>query len=153
MTKRTTKISATIVGALLIGSTMAGCGGGSKAYCNDMKKADKNFSALDSGDFSKLDQAFKTFHTLAAESPSEIKPDWKILESAITAMEKGFKDAGIKFSDLTELQKGKIPEGVDLKKLTKLSTTMSQFSNAKFKKASDHIAKHAKEECKVNINS
>jgi len=151
MTKKSIKISAAIAGALLLGSTLAGCGGASEAYCDDMKKADTDFSALDGGDFTKLEKAFQTFHTLAGEAPLEVKPDWVILESAIDAMEKGFKDAGIKFSDLAELQNGKVPEGVDVAKLSELSTTMSKFSDAKFKTASDNIAKHAKEECKVDI--
>lgn len=150
------KISGAIVGALLVGSTVAGCGGSGdnsgSAYCGDIKKANKDFSALDAGDFSKLDKAFQAFHKLAGEAPSKIKPDWKILETAISAMEKGFADAGIKFSDLADLQKGKVPEGVDISKLSGLSATMSKFSDAKFKTASDNIAKHAKSVCKVDVN-
>ena len=156
MTKRRMKISAAIAGTVLVGGAVAGCGAGSgggagSAYCDDMKTANKDFGALNTGDFTKLDQAFARFHTLAAESPSKIKADWTVLESAITTMERGFKDAGIKFSDLAELQKGKVPDGVDVAKLTQLSATMSKFGDAKFNTASDNIAKHAKDECKVDI--
>lgn len=155
MTKRKVKISAAIAGAVLVGSAVAGCGGGSEsgsdAYCQDVKSASKDFGALSGDDFSMLDQAFKTFHKLAAESPATIKADWTVLEGAITMMEKGFKDAGIKFSDLAELQKGKVPDGVDVARLTQLSTTMSKFNDAKFQTASERIAKHAKDECKVEI--
>lgn len=156
MKKCSMKISAAIAGAVLVGSAVAGCGGGSGggadgAYCNDMKNANKDFGALNTGDFTKLDQAFGTFHTLAAESPSKIKADWTVLEGAITTMEEGFKDAGIKFSDLAELQKGTVPDGVDVAKLTQLSETMSKFGDAKFNTASDNIARHAKDECNVDI--
>jgi hypothetical protein len=154
MTNRSTKFSVAIAGALLVVSTVAGCGGSSNdAYCEDMKKADKDFSAMGSGDFAQLEKAFKTFHTLADEAPSEVEADWKVLDSAITAMEKGFEEAGIDFSDLSELQNGKVPEGVDTKKLTELSATMSKFSGPKFEKASNDIAKHAKEECNVDIQN
>lgn len=154
MTNRSTKFSVAIAGALLVVSTVAGCGGGgSDAYCKDIKKADKDFSAMGTGDFAQLDKAFKTFHTLADEAPSEVKSDWKVLDSAITAMEKGFKDAGIKFSDLADMQNGKIPKGVDAKKLTELSSTMSKFSGPKFEKASNNITKHAKKECKVDLQN
>lgn len=154
MTKTRMKFSAAVTGALLAGSALAGCAGGSGsgAYCDDIKKAEKDFGALDQGDFNKLEDAFKTFHTLADEAPSKIKSDWKTLDGAITAIEKAFKDAGVKFSDLAELQKGKIPEGVDESKLPQLSSTLSDVGGAKFKTASDHIAKHAKDECKVDIN-
>ncbi|MEO6470738.1 MAG: hypothetical protein ABIR57_02775 [Aeromicrobium sp.] len=149
------KISVAIAGALLVGSAVAGCGGASdnssSAYCGDIKKADKDFSSLSTGDYSKLDSAFATFHKLADEAPSKIADDWKILDGAITTMQKAFADAGIKFSDLGELQQGKVPEGVDVKKLTQLSTTLSKFNDAKFKTASDNISKHAKSVCKVDI--
>ncbi|MBC7595103.1 MAG: hypothetical protein H7288_14375 [Kineosporiaceae bacterium] len=153
MIKRRMKISAAIAGAVLLGSAVAGCGGSSEAsaYCDDMKSANKDFGAINAGDFTKLDAAFATFHKLAAESPSKIEADWTVLESAITAIEKGFKDAGIKFSDLAGLQNGKVPEGVDAAKLTQLSATMGKFGDAKFNTASDNIAKHAKDECKVDI--
>jgi len=151
------KISVAIAGVLLVGGAVAGCSGGSgsenDAYCKDVKKAQSDFSALGEGDFAKLDEAFKTFHTLADEAPSKIEPDWKVLESAITSMEKGFKEAGLKVSDLAEMQQGKLPEGVDPAKLEGLVSTMSKFSDAKFKTASDRIAKHAKDVCKVDINS
>lgn len=174
MTKRSIKISAAFAGVLLVGSAVAGCSGGSGGdtpsgksttsggsatsaasantpYCKDMKSAIKDFGTLNAGDFSKLDAAFATFHTLAAESPSKIKADWAYLSSAMTTMEKGFKDAGIKFSDFAGLKTGTAPKGVSAAKLKKLSASMSEFGGAKFKTASDNIAKNAKDECKVDI--
>ena len=149
------KLSAAVAGAVLAGTALAGCGGGgdnaSSAYCGDIKKADKTFSALGTGDFAKLDSAFATFHKLAKEAPSKVSDDWKVLDGAITTMEKAFKDAGIDFKDLGELQKGKVPEGVDVSKLTGLSTTLAKFNDAKFKTASQNISAHAKSVCKVNI--
>ena len=155
MIKGRMKISVAIAGALLASGAVAGCGGGggsTDAYCGDMKKADKDFGALSASDYSKLDSAFNTFHKLAKEAPSKISADWKVLDGAITTMQDAFKDAGLDFKDLGELQQGKVPEGVDVSKLTKLSTTMATFNDAKFKKASDNIAKHAKDVCKVDIS-
>lgn len=148
-----TKMSVAVAGAVIAGTALTGCGSGSNtdAYCNDMKKADKDFSALGAGDYGKLDTAFKTFHKLAKEAPSKISGDWKVLDGAITTMQTAFKKAGIDFKDLGELQKGKVPAGVDVSKLTSLSSTMAKFNDAKFKTASDNIAKHAKDVCKVDI--
>lgn len=149
------KISVAIAGALLVVSAVAGCGAGSgsdsKAYCNDIKKADKDFNSFAAGDLTNLDKAFATFHSLAGEAPATLKKDWAVLDGAVTTMEKAFKDAGIEFSDLADLQKGNIPAGVDTEKLTQLSTTMSKFTDVKFKAASDNIAKHAKDICKVDL--
>ncbi len=151
------KLTSAAAGAVLAVTALAGCGGGSGSgndagsYCADIKKADKTFSALGTGDFAKLDSAFDTFHKLAKEAPSKVSDDWKVLDGAITTMQKAFKDAGIDFKDLGELQQGKVPEGVDVSKLTGLSTTLAKFNDAKFKTASENIASHAKSVCKVDI--
>lgn len=156
MINRRTKLSAVVASAVVAGTALAGCGGSSNdsgAYCADIKKADQTFSALGTGDFAKLDSAFATFHKLAGEAPSKVSADWKVLDGAITTMQKAFKDAGIDFKDLGELQSGKVPAGVDVTKLTGLSTTLAKFNDAKFKTASDNIASHAKTVCKVDISS
>jgi hypothetical protein len=152
------KISLALAGVALLGSMLAACGGSDGGgadsdYCKDVKTASKTFGNLDSGDVGKLDDAFKTFHQLAAESPDTIKSDWKKLDSAVTTVEDGLKDAGIKLSDLSELQAGKVPEGVDVSKLQSLATDLQKLSDAEFDKASKAIEKHAKDECKVDLGA
>ncbi|AXT85342.1 hypothetical protein C6I20_09175 [Aeromicrobium sp. A1-2] len=147
-------------GAILLGSTLVACGGGDGGsggtgsdYCKDIKKASKTFGSVSSGDIAQLDEAFATFHTLADEPPSDIKGDWKKLDGAITTVEKALKDAGLKFSDLSEMQSGKVPEGVDLAKLQGLAGEMTKLGGADFTKASDAIETHAKDVCKVDLNA
>jgi len=143
--------------ALVAAVTLAGCGGGDDGpdseYCKDLKSASTQFDSLSSNDVSKLDEAFKTFHTLADESPSEIKDDWTTLDKGITSVEKALSDAGLKFSDFAELQEGKMPEGVDVAKLQGLATEFQKLDSAEFDKASKAIEKHAKDTCKVNLSS
>ena len=156
MTSTRIRISVAAAGAMLAGTALAGCGGGgdtTKAYCNDIKQATKSFTALGKGDYAKLDAAFTTFHKLADEAPSKISADWKVLDGALTTMQKAFKDAGIDFKDLGKLQQGQVPEGLDPAKLAGLTTTLSKFDDAKFKTASDNIAAHSKSVCKVDITS
>lgn len=154
------KISLALAGVALLASTLAACGGSDSDdsgadsdYCKDIKTASKTFGNLDSGDIGKLGDAFTTFHKLAAESPDTIKSDWKKLDSAVTTVEDGLKDAGIKLSDLSELQTGKIPKGVDVSKLRSLATDLQKLGDAEFDKASKKIEKHAKDECKVDLGS
>ena len=122
-------------------------------YCNDLKSASKQFESLSSSDLDQLDEAFKTFHKLAAESPGEIESDWKVLDDGITKVEKALDEAGLKFSDFAEIQQGKMPEGVDVAKLQGLAAEFQTLSSSKFEKASNDIEKHAKDTCKVDLNA
>jgi hypothetical protein len=154
------KISLALAGAVLLGTTLVGCGGsdggggdGGKGsdYCKDVKSAAKTFDSVSSGDLDQMDQAFTTFHTLADEAPSDIKDDWKTLDGAVTTLEKALKDAGVKMSDLADIQAGKVPEGVDVSKLQGLAGEMTKLSSEKYNDASKAISAHAKKTCKVDL--
>lgn len=142
--------------ALVAAATLSGCGGSDgpdSEYCKDLKSASKQFDSLSSSDVTKLDEAFKTFHSLAKESPGDVKDDWTTLDKGITSVEKALKGAGLKFSDFAELQQGKMPEGVDVAKLQGLATEFQKLDSAEFDKASKGIEKHAKDVCKVDLTS
>jgi len=155
------KIPMAIASAVLLAGTLAACGGGDgdsgsggsgSDYCKDLKKAQGSFGDLSSGDVGELDAAFKTFHKLADEAPGDISADWKKLDSAIDTVEKAMKDAGLKFSDLAEIQKGKMPENVDPSKLQGLAAEMSKLGSSDFTQASKSIEAHAKKTCKVDLS-
>lgn len=152
------KISLALAGAALLGGVLAGCGGGddggsSGDYCKDIKDASTTFGSLSGGDVADLDDVFDAMHSLSKEAPSEVKDDWKTMDEALGSVEKALSDAGLKFSDLANIQKGKIPKGADMSKLTGLASEFAKISNAKFTKASENIEKHAKDVCKVDLGS
>jgi hypothetical protein len=155
------KIPMALASAVLLAGTLAACGGGDGGsggegsdYCKDLKKASKTFDDLSAGDdLGSLDDAFKTFHKLADEAPSDIDEDWKKLDGAITTVEKALKDAGLTFDDLAKIQQGQVPEGVDTSKLQGLASEMSKLSSSDFTKASKSIETHAKKVCKVDLNA
>ena len=103
---------------------------------------------------SKLDEAFKTFHTLADEAPSRGQgrledPGQRHHGQVETALKK----AGLKFADFAKLQEGKMPEGVDVEEeLQGLATEFQKLNSTEFDKASKAIEKHAKDECKVDLS-
>lgn len=156
------KIPLAIASAVLLGGVLTACGGGDGGsggsggsgsdYCKDIKTAAATFGDLESGDTASIGDAFATFHKLANEAPGAIKDDWKTLDSAITTVETALSDAGIKIEDFADLQSGKIPEGVDVSKLTGLATEFQKLSSADFEKASKAIEVHAKGVCKVDLN-
>lgn len=162
------KISLAVAGVVLLGSTLAACGGsdgsdgggstnggdasgGGGDYCQDIKAAKKTFSGVTGSSAAGLEDAFATFHKLADEAPSDVKDDWKVLDEAATTIEDGFKEAGIKLSDLDDIQAGKLPEGLDASKLTSLATKLSDLTGQKFTDAQEAIAKQALADCKVDL--
>lgn len=141
-----------LVTAALIGSTLAACGGGGgDAYCGDLESAASAFEDIDGGDVAKLDGAFDTFHDLAAEAPEDIKKDWKVVDDAISGVEKALAEADLKFSDLSQVQAGELPQGADATKLQGLSSSFSALSDEKFVEASTAIDTHATEECELEL--
>lgn len=157
------KIPLAIASAVLLGGVLTACGGsdsggggalggGGSDYCKDIKGAAATFGDLGTGDSGSIGEAFATFHKLADEAPGAIKDDWKTLDGAITTVEDALSKAGIKLEDFEDLQSGKVPEGVDVSKLTGLATEFQKLSGAEFEKASKAIETHAKTVCKVDLN-
>lgn len=148
------KIPMALAGIAVIGATLAGCGGGddTEAYCDDVEAAQTEFSSLNSGDIGGLDKAVDAFHTLADSAPDEIADDWEKLDGTMTQIETAFEDAGISFADLEEMQSGEVPEGADMSKLAGLATEFEDLSSEEITTASDNIAKHASDECGVDLS-
>jgi hypothetical protein len=151
-----------LLSALALGaSLLAGCGGGNSTdtYCKELKTAKADFSGLSSStpDFNKFDQIISTFHKLAKDAPSEVKPDWETLDGALTTLQKDLADAGLSMKDLGPISKGQLPAGMTQQQLQalapKLQLAFGKLENDKFQKASDKIEKHAKTTCKVDLGT
>jgi hypothetical protein len=151
-------LSAVAAAALGLGLLTACGGGDSKAsgggdYCKDIKAAKKEVDALGDGDFSDLKKATDVMHELADEAPSEVKDDWKTLVEGVDKLMDALKKAGLDEDDMADLQSGKIPDGVDMDALQGLMTELQSLDTDQFEKASENIAKHAKDECGVDLEA
>jgi hypothetical protein len=132
---------------------LTSCGGSdSDAYCSELKSDKAYFDSIGSGnDPSKIDKAFEKFHSLADKAPDAVADDWKVLDDAITTVQKALKDAGVTFADLAKAESGQAPKGVDPKKLAAIVPKLQALSGPKFDKASKAIKKHAKDTCDVTL--
>jgi hypothetical protein len=151
------KISVALAGAVLLGTSLVACSGsdgGDSAdgsYCKDIKAAKPTFESLASGNLSDLEKGFKTFHRLADESPDELKDQWKVLDDAADSVEAKLKEAGLEYSDLPDIQAGKLPDGVSVDKLTAFAADLQKLNNEKFAQARTDIGKQAKDVCGVEL--
>jgi hypothetical protein len=149
------KISLALAGVVLMTAALTACGGDNpedSAYCEDAKKAASTFKSFGDGDVAKADSAFATFHKLSDEAPDDVAKDWKKLDEVITTVENAFKDAGLKLSDLPDIQKGNIPKGVDISKLQSLGSEFQKLSDKEFTDAAGRIDAQAKKDCKVTLH-
>lgn len=150
------KITLSLVGVLLLGTSLAACGGSSDdgasgTYCEGIKSAKPVFESLSKGDLAQLEEGFNTFHDLAKKAPDDLKGDWKTLDNAATTIETALAGAGVKMSDLSGIQSGKVPAGVDMTKLAGLAGDLQKLNNADFAKARTAISDQAKDTCKVDL--
>ncbi|KQX75627.1 MULTISPECIES: hypothetical protein [Aeromicrobium] len=160
------KISLALAGIVLIGTSVAACtggdggsggdgadGGAGSTYCQDIAAARPTFESLSSGDLTKLEEGFATFHRLADEAPDGLEDQWKTLDDAATSVEEKIKEAGLTFDDLPDIQSGKIPEGVSVDKLTAFAADLQKLNNSAFADARADISKQAKDVCDVNLGA
>ena len=127
--------------------------GGSDNYCADLKAAKKEVDALKGGDFSDLQKTTDAMKKLAGEAPDEIKDDWTTLLDGFEKLVAALKKAGLSDADMSTLQSGQIPDGVDMTALNGLIDEIKALDTPEFQKAGDNINKHAKDKCGIDLQA
>ena len=139
--------------------TACGDDGGDKAggsggdYCSDLKAAKKQVDAVKGGDFSDIEKTTDAMNKLADEAPDEIKDDWEILVDGVGKIVAALKKAGLDDDDMAALQSGQIPDGVDIVALQGLMAELNTATAEEFQAALENVNKHAKDECKVDLEA
>jgi hypothetical protein len=151
-------LSAAAVAALGI-SLLTACGddNGSSAsggdYCKDLKSAKKNLDSIGGGDLTSLSDTADQIHKLADEAPDDIKDDWKVLSDGFDKIIAAFKKAGLSDEDIANLQKGQMPDDVDMAELQSAMAEIQDLGGEEFTKAGDAISKHAKDKCGIDLEA
>lgn len=156
--KRTLALAAAT--AVLAGGLTA-CGGNdgggdsasSGAYCDQLKNAKSAFDALDGQDVSKLDDAVSSVKSFADSAPSEVRDDWGVLADTFDQLQSALADAGVKLSDLAQMQQGQMPDGVDMKKLMAVGQKVQDLGGAGTEAAAKNIETDAKSRCGIELSS
>ena len=150
------KIPVMAVGALLASGLVSGCGGGTSAYCNEVK-ADAvtltNFTSPDvRPDFAKIPAFLTDAKKLQRKSPKEVKEDWSVITSTLQSLSDGLKDAGMTFPQFaTFLATGTLPDNVTQAKTAGLALKYQQLGADIVTKAANDITMHAADTCKVDL--
>lgn len=146
------KIWSAIIASVFAVGVLAGCGGGgTEAYCDDLKDAESTFDSMSDGDFENFDKVFPAFENLSDKAPDEIKDDWKTLNDGMQELKAALEDAGVSPDDLAGLTSGDVPEGADAQKLAELPQKLQKLNSSELTDAADNVAEHAKKECDVDL--
>jgi hypothetical protein len=155
-----------LASVVLMAASLTACGGGDDnssggsggSYCDKVKDLQSTVTSLD---FTQLDDAkFSALqdglHGIEDSAPSDIKPDWTTLNSAIDELDNILSDAGLTFDDLKAIQNdpSNLPDGVDLSKLQDLAKKLNDFSsNTDFQSAADKVQTNVKAECGIDLKA
>ena len=143
-----------VLASVMTIAALSACSGGDgpdSDYCKDLEAAKPSLESLKSNGAEQLQDVFKVTHTLADEAPGDVKDAWETYDKAISNIEKALKDAGVGPEELASLQRGEGPDGVDQEKLRGLPATFQKLDSPEVAKASNKIAKHAKDVCKLSF--
>ncbi|VXC54690.1 hypothetical protein [Nocardioides sp. AX2bis] len=125
--------------------------GGSSDYCQQLESANKQFTALATGDLSQFDAAITTLQDLGDAAPAEIADSWKQVLAPLNQLETALGEAGLTFDDLEGLSRGEIPPGVDPQSLQQLATEVQGLSSTDAAQAQQEISQQASDECGVDL--
>ncbi|KRC66278.1 hypothetical protein ASE12_16845 [Aeromicrobium sp. Root236] len=147
-----------LASVVLLAGTLTACGGGdgggsggSGDYCKELKRSTSALSGVGAAPGTDWAENFKDIHDLADKAPDEIAGDWKTVDQAFTQLEKGLKDAGLKPSDMTKIGSGDT-SGLDPDAMEKIVKEFMKIGSEKVSNAFEAVAKHAKDECKVDLD-
>jgi hypothetical protein len=164
------KVLVILAGLALCTGVLAGCGGGnksdkggnasggsSKGYCADLKDAASNIAAF-TGESVPTAAQFEKFagevKDLAAEAPSAVADDWKVLADQLKNLTDALDAAGITLQQLVEAAtSGKLPAGMTEADFTALGQKLQQFAGSNVTAATTAIESHAKDACGVTLST
>lgn len=155
---RTTITSA--LGLTLVAVALTGCGAhgtstASRAYCHELRTDKAYFLSLSGSEpgLTDIQETFRRVHTLSAAAPAEVATDWKTIDGAVTTMQDVLRQAGLTPDQFAAIQKGDIPDGVDLEKLAALAPKMQELGGTTMDTAAEHIARNAKATCGIDLTA
>lgn len=124
---------------------------GDSDYCQQLQSANKQFTALATGDLSQFDAAITTLQELGDSAPPEISGAWEEVLAPLDQLETALGKAGLTFDDLEGLSRGEIPPGVDPQSLQQLATEVQGLSSTDVTDAQAEITEQASAECGVDL--
>jgi hypothetical protein len=156
-----------LVAAVALTATLSACGGdddsaggggggSDKSYCDTVKDAKAELD--DVSDINALDQATfdnmtDTVRQVEESAPDDIKAEWGQLGDALEEFQTILSDAGISLDDLSSMQSGELPEGVDQDALLQLGERMEEFTqNTDMEAAAEAIEQQVKDECDIVLD-
>ncbi|MBZ5734045.1 hypothetical protein K8Z61_06005 [Nocardioides sp. TRM66260-LWL] len=151
------RILAGLAATVCLSAGLTGCGGGDDSnaggggYCDQLKQAQSTLGSLEAADLSKFQSLVDVVSRFADSAPDNVKPAWQTIDGALQEFQAALADAGLKVSDLAGLSSGRIPPGVDAKKISELGTKVQKLASEETQKAGETISADAQKTCQITL--
>ncbi len=132
----------------------SGLGGGGD-YCAALRDARAQFQAFSSDKLTDSKYSFLQAKVaqIEASAPSSVKGDWNVLSQTLEKYKELLNSAGLSFDDLSGMQSGQLPPGVDVQQLEKVAKELTSYAKTHdIEKATTDIQQNAQAQCGVNLN-
>lgn len=132
----------------------SGLGGGGD-YCAALREAKTEFQAFSTDKLTDSKYSFlqSKVSEIEASAPSSVKGDWDVLSQTLEKYKELLNSAGLSFDDLSGMQNGQLPPGVDVQQLQKVAKELVAYTKThNIEKATEDIQKNAQAQCGVNLN-
>lgn len=129
--------------------------GGGGDYCAALREARTQFQAFSSDKLTDSKYSFLQAKVaqIEASAPSSVKGDWDVLAQTLEKYKELLNSAGLSFDDLSSMQGGQLPPGVDIKQLEKVAKELSSYAKTHdIDKATADLQHSAAAQCGVNLN-
>lgn len=146
-------------GALVMAGSVACGGGGSGSasgnYCDDIKSAKANLSGLNAGNLTQanFDKLASSLDSIRDEAPSNVKAQWVTVTSAIDTFNTALKSAGISMDDISKMEAGNMPPGMDMSKMHDVMTAARSVNTDAFSNAQHALDTEVQSTCHVDLSS
>jgi hypothetical protein len=138
------------VALVLVAALVAGCSDDPYAdYCEVVKDNQAELTrTLDEGGPDVLLRALPIFRELGDAAPSDIRDDWQIVVSGLTALETALDDAGV---DPATYDRDDLPDGVTEAERDRIDAAAEDLTTAESKAAFAAVEQQARDVCKTPL--
>lgn len=127
--------------------SLVACSSESDTYCERFAAAGEQLAAINSGDFSQIDQAIDELAQVQDNAPEAVADQWAIYNDSIQTLQDAVSSNGLTVEGLLAIAQDPEPTDEEIDLYMAVEEAMGELDLAALDAASAEISAHALEEC------
>lgn len=147
----TASLRSLLPAVLLLGPLLASCGADpQEEYCQAVKDHQEELTEITtSGKGTVLLDALPVFRDLAAESPGDIRDEWRQVVSSLEGLDEALAEAGV---DPATYDPEKPPAGLAEEDRQRIEAAAGEVASSRTVEALSGVEQHARDVCKTPLS-